>query len=196
MCSGSVMAVVVAAGTIFHMGAASKRTNQNGDGGDSIPDNRLRFQSLDGGIAMSTATAGAARLLFVACALSAWSYAHARQKDLRDYGIDIGVLQPGKWNAITDVPGVEVGQKTLIEGDDVRTGVTAILPYAGNLFQDKVPAAVYAGNGFGKLTGTTQIEELGNIETPIVLTNTLSVPTAADALIDYTFSFPANGDVR
>jgi D-aminopeptidase len=136
------------------------------------------------------------RLLVVACALSGWSSANARQKDLRDYGVDIGVLQPGKWNAITDVPGVEVGQKTLIEGDDVRTGVTAILPHAGNIFQDKVPAAVYVGNGFGKLTGTTQIEELGNIETPIVLTNTLSVPTAADALIDYTFSFPANDDVR
>ena len=106
------------------------------------------------------------------------------------------MLQPGRLNAITDVPGVEVGQKTLVQGDDVRTGVTAILPYAGNIFQDKVPAAVYVGNGFGKLTGTTQIDELGNIETPIVLTNTLSVPTAADALIDYTFSFPANAGVR
>ncbi|HKR75610.1 MAG TPA: P1 family peptidase [Rhodanobacter sp.] len=130
------------------------------------------------------------------CALLGWTSAHAQQKNLRDYGIDIGVLQPGKWNAITDVPGVEVGQKTLVKGDDVRTGVTAILPYAGNIFQDKVPAAVYVGNGFGKLAGTTQIDELGNIETPIVLTNTLGVPTAADALIDYTFSFPANAAVR
>ena len=145
---------------------------------------------------MSAATTRALRLVVVACALSAWSSANAQQKDLRAYGIDIGVLQPGKWNAITDVPGVAVGQKTLIEGDDVRTGVTAILPHPGNIFQDKVPAAVYVGNGFGKLTGTTQVEELGNIETPIVLTNTLSVPTAADALIDYTFSFPANDDVR
>lgn len=143
-----------------------------------------------------SAVSGTFRLLVVACALSGWTSANAGQKDLRDYGIDIGVLQPGKWNAITDVPGVEVGQKTLIQGDDVRTGVTAILPHAGNIFQDKVPAAVYVGNGFGKLTGTTQIEELGNIETPIVLTNTLSVPTAADALIDYTFSFPANDEVR
>ncbi len=122
--------------------------------------------------------------------------AHAQHKDLRDYGIDIGVLQPGKWNAITDVAGVTVGQKTLIEGDDVRTGVTVIMPHPGNIFQDKVPAAVYVGNGFGKLTGTTQIAELGSLETPIVLTNTLSVPTAADALIDYTFSFAANDDVR
>jgi D-aminopeptidase len=121
--------------------------------------------------------------------------AHAEHGNLRDYGIRIGVLQPGKWNAITDVPGVLVGQKTLAEGNDVRTGVTAILPYAGNIFQDKVPAAAYVGNGFGKLTGTTQIAELGNIETPIVLTNTLSVPTAADALIDYTFSFPQNAGV-
>jgi len=121
--------------------------------------------------------------------------ASAQHGNLRQYGIAIGVLQPGKWNAITDVPGVEVGQKTLVQGGDVRTGVTAILPHAGNIFQDKVPAAVYVGNGFGKLTGTTQIDELGNIETPIVLTNTPSVPTAADALIDYTFTFPENRDV-
>jgi len=121
--------------------------------------------------------------------------ASAQHGNLRQYGIAIGVLQPGKWNAITDVPGVEVGQKTLVQGGDVRTGVTAILPHAGNIFQDKVPAAVYVGNGFGKLTGTTQIDELGNIETPVVLTSTLSVPAAADALIDYTFTFPENRDV-
>ncbi|MEW9572996.1 P1 family peptidase [Rhodanobacter sp. Si-c] len=145
---------------------------------------------------MSIATFRAFRLLVAFCALSGWTSANAQQKNLRDYGIAIGVLQPGSLNAITDVPGVAVGQKTLVQGDDVRTGVTAILPYAGNVFQDKVPAAVYVGNGFGKLTGTTQIDELGNIETPIVLTNTLSVPTAADALIDYTFSFPANASVR
>lgn len=136
------------------------------------------------------------RFAVIATLLLASLPAFAQQRNLRDYGIDIGVLQPGRWNAITDVPGVRVGQKTLIEGNAVRTGVTAILPYAGNIFRDKVPAAVYVGNGFGKLTGTTQIAELGNIETPIVLTNTLSVPTAADALIDYTFSFPANADVR
>jgi D-aminopeptidase len=110
-------------------------------------------------------------------------------KNLSDYGVAIGVLHAGKWNAITDVPGVEVGQKTLMQGDDVRTGVTAVLPYSGNIFQSKVPAAAYLGNGFGKLIGTTQIDEL-------VLTNTLSVPTAADALIDYTFAFPEDGDVR
>lgn len=136
------------------------------------------------------------RLLVLACLLSAWTPAHSQQENLRDHGIAIGVLQPGQWNAITDVPGVEVGHKTLVRGDSVRTGVTAVLPHPGNLFRDKVPAAVYVGNGFGKLTGTTQIEELGNIETPIVLTNTLGVPTAADALIDYTFSFADNDDVR
>jgi len=115
---------------------------------------------------------------------------------IRDYGIKVGVLQPGKYNAITDVKGVKVGHYTLIQGENVRTGVTAILPHSDNIFQEKVPAAIYIGNGFGKLTGYSQVEELGNIETPIILTNTLSVPTAADALIDYTFSFVDNANVR
>lgn len=114
----------------------------------------------------------------------------------RDLGIKVGVLQPGKYNAITDVEGVKVGHFTLIKGDDVRTGVTAILPHSDNLFQEKVPAAIYIYNGFGKLTGYSQVEELGNIETPIILTNTLSVPTAADALIDYTLSFENAKDIR
>ncbi|MEO6799445.1 MAG: P1 family peptidase [Rhodanobacter sp.] len=134
-------------------------------------------------------------MILATLAMFACLPASAQQLNLRDYGISIGVMQPGPWNAITDVPGVAVGQKTLIRGDDVRTGVTAILPYVGNIFQHKVPAAVYVGNGFGKLTGTTQVEELGNIETPIVLTNTLSVPTAADALIDYTLGFAENREV-
>ena len=136
------------------------------------------------------------RLLVAALALSACLPAQAQQKNLRDYGIAIGVLPTGQWNAITDVPGVTVGHKTLVRGDDVRTGVTAILPHSGNIFRQKVPAAVYVGNGFGKLAGTTQVEELGNIETPIVLTNTLAVPVAADALIDHAFSFADNGEVR
>ena len=136
------------------------------------------------------------RLFVVALLFTAWTPANAQQKNLRDYGISIGVLQPGQWNAITDVPGVEVGHKTLVSGDDVRTGVTAVLPHAGNIFQAKVPAAVYVGNGFGKLAGTTQVEELGTLETPIILTNTLGVPVAADALIDHAFSFPDNNDVR
>lgn len=135
-------------------------------------------------------------LLFPALLWLACMPANAQQKNLRDYGVTIGVMQPGQWNAITDVADVLVGQKTLKSGDNVRTGITAVLPYKGNVFQDKVPAAVYVGNGFGKLAGTTQIEELGNIETPIILTNTLSVPTAADALIDYTLSFEDNSDVR
>jgi len=115
---------------------------------------------------------------------------------LREFGLKSGVLDPGPLNAITDVAGVKVGHVTLIEGGDVRTGVTAILPHEGNIFQDKVPAAVEVANGFGKLTGTTQVEELGNLETPIVLTNTLSVPTAADAVIDYVLGLPENESVE
>lgn len=114
----------------------------------------------------------------------------------REMDIKIGVLPTGTLNAITDVAGVKVGQVTLIQGNEVRTGVTAILPHDGNLFQQKVPAAVYVGNGFGKLAGSTQVEELGTLETPIILTNTLSVPTAADALIDWTMQQPGNEQVR
>ena len=135
-------------------------------------------------------------LMLSAFLLLACVPASAQQKNLRDYGVSLGVMQPGKLNAITDVANVLVGQKTLVDGDDVRTGVTAVLPYRGNIFQNKVPAAIYVGNGYGKLAGSTQVDELGNIETPIILTNTLGVPTAADALIDYTFSFEANKDVR
>lgn len=114
---------------------------------------------------------------------------------MREFGVITGILKPGKWNAITDVLGVKVGQVTLIKGNNVRTGVTAILPHDGNIYQQKVPAAVYVANGYGKLTGYTQIEELGNIETPIILTNTLSVPTAAEAVIDYILSLPGNENV-
>jgi D-aminopeptidase len=120
----------------------------------------------------------------------------AQGKRVRDYGIKIGILQPGPNNAITDVKGVKVGHCTLIKGESIRTGVTAILAHPGNIFQEKVPAAIFVANGFGKLAGYTQVEELGNIETPIILTNTLSVPTAADALIDHTFSIEENKDVR
>jgi len=115
---------------------------------------------------------------------------------LRELGWKTGVLEPGPLNAITDVAGVLVGQVTLIEGRDVRTGVTAILPHGGNLFQDKVPAAIHVANGFGKLAGSTQVAELGEIETPIVLTNTLSVPTAADAVIGYMLGLPGNEAVQ
>ena len=110
----------------------------------------------------------------------------------REIGIKPGVLAPGSLNAITDVAGVKVGQVTIRSGADVRTGVTAIVPHPGNIFQQKVPAAVYVGNGFGKLIGSTQIEELGVLETPIVLTNTLSVWRAAEALADYVLRQPGN----
>ena len=122
--------------------------------------------------------------------------AMAEQVRARDLGIKPGILNTGKYNAITDVDGVLVGHVTLIEGDSIRTGATAILPHGGNIYQDKVPAAVVIGNGFGKMMGYSQIHELGEIETPIVLTNTLSVPRAADAIIDWTLSQLGNEDVR
>ena len=114
----------------------------------------------------------------------------------REAGVIVGVLQPGPLNAITDVGGVAVGHKTLIRGDNVRTGVTAILPHNGNLFREKVPGAVFIGNAFGKLAGSTQVNELGEIETPILLTSTLNVPRVADALIDYMLAVPGNEDVQ
>lgn len=114
----------------------------------------------------------------------------------RDLGLNPGILSPGPLNAITDVAGVKVGHATIIRGDQIRTGVTAILPHGGNLFREKVPAAIFVGNGFGKLMGSTQVNELGEIETPILLTNTLSVPQVADALVQYMLSLPGNEDVR
>jgi D-aminopeptidase len=117
------------------------------------------------------------------------------KKRIRDYGIRPGVMQTGPFNSITDVEGVLVGHTTLLEGDSVRTGVTAILPYQGNIFQQKVPAAIFVENGFGKLAGSTQVNELGNLETPIVLTNTLSVPAAMDALISHTLAQKGNENI-
>lgn len=114
----------------------------------------------------------------------------------RDLGIAPGILPPGPLNAITDVQGVRVGHVTLIEDDDIRTGATAILPHTGNLHQERVPAGIAVGNGYGKLMGGTQVMELGEIETPIVLTNTLAVPQAAEAILDWTFTQPGNEDVR
>ncbi len=114
----------------------------------------------------------------------------------RDFGIEPGILIPGKYNAITDVKGVKVGQKTLIIGDSIRTGVTVILPHEGDIFREKVSGAVFIGNGFGKALGFTQVEELGNIETPIALTNTLNVFLVANSLIDYTLSIPGNEKLR
>jgi len=113
----------------------------------------------------------------------------------RDLGLKPGVFPPGPLNAITDVAGVKVGHVTLVEGDTVHTGVTAILPGDWNLFREKVPGAVFVGNAFGKLAGSTQVEELGTIETPIVLTNTLNVGTAMEGVIAYTLAIPGNEHV-
>lgn len=116
-------------------------------------------------------------------------------KRARDHGIKIGVLKPGKLNAITDVEGIKIGHTTLTSGN-VRTGVTAIIPHNGNVFQEKVPAAIFVGNGFGKLAGSTQVKELGNLETPVILTNTLSVASAIDAVVEYTLHQPGNEKVQ
>jgi D-aminopeptidase len=131
--------------------------------------------------------------IFALVTLTALAQSRPRSRDL---GIVPGVLAPGKLNAITDVEGVRVGHATVIEGEQVRTGVTAILPHAGNLFQDKVAGAVFVGNAFGKLAGSTQVNELGTIETPIVLTNTLSVGVAIDAVVRYTLAQAGNEQVR
>lgn len=136
--------------------------------------------------------------LFIVCLLTFLSLSSLAQekKRARDYGIKIGLIPTGKLNSITDVEGLKVGQTTLIVGDSVRTGVTAILPYDGNIFQNKIPAAIFAGNGFGKLVGSTQVNELGNIETPIILTNTLNVATAMDAVVEYTLNYKGNEAVK
>ncbi len=113
-----------------------------------------------------------------------------------DIGLKIGVIPTGKLNSITDVAGVKVGHSTIIKGDSIRTGVTAILPHGGNMFKEKVPAAIFVGNGFGKLIGSTQVAELGEIETPILLTSTLAVPKVGNLLIEYMLALPGNANVR
>jgi D-aminopeptidase len=137
---------------------------------------------------------GAAFILLLSVATPV--QAQAPRPRARDLGVIVGVLSPGPQNAITDVAGVRVGQTTVVRGDAVRTGVTAVLPHEGNLFQEKVPAAIVVGNGFGKLMGSTQVRELGEIETPILLTSTLNVPRAADALLDWMLARPGNERVR
>jgi D-aminopeptidase len=121
--------------------------------------------------------------------------AQQKRRRARELGIAPGLFPPGPLNAITDIAGVSVGQVTLIEGDNVRTGVTAVLPHGRNLFQEKVPGGVFVGNAFGKLAGSTQVQELGTIETPIVLTNTLSVGTAVEAVVAWTLAQPGNEKV-
>jgi D-aminopeptidase len=112
-----------------------------------------------------------------------------------DLGLKVGILPTGPLNAITDVAGVKVGHTTIISGDNIRTGVTAVLPHSGNLYREKVPGAIFVGNGFGKLTGSTQVDEMGEIETPILVTNTVSVPRVADAMTTYILTLPGNEDV-
>jgi len=135
-------------------------------------------------------------LLLIMTSLHSYSANMQNRPRARELGITVGVLPTGALNAITDVDGVLVGHTTIVRGDNIRTGVTAILPHSGNLFREKVPGAVFVGNGFGKLAGSTQVNELGEIETPILLTSTLSVPRVADFLLDYMLSLPGNEDVQ
>ncbi len=137
----------------------------------------------------------AMRLGLGALLLAAPAHAETRPRS-RELGLAPGVFPPGPLNAIPDVAGVTVGHKTLVEGDTIRTGVTVVRPHAGNLFQQKVPGAVFVGNAFGKLAGSTQVQELGTIETPIALTSTLSVGTAVDAVVAWTLAEPGNEKVR
>jgi D-aminopeptidase len=123
--------------------------------------------------------------------------AHSQNRPrVREAGVKVGILPTGPLNTITDVSGVLVGHTTLVRGDNIRTGVTAIIPHGGNLFRERVPGAVFVGNGFGKLAGSTQVNELGEIETPILLTSTLSVPRVSDYLLDYMLSLPGNEEVQ
>ena len=136
-------------------------------------------------------------LITAVLVLSAASVAGAQPRvRARDLGLAPGVFQPGPLNAITDVAGVRVGQVTVVEADSVRTGVTAILPHGGNAYRERVPAALHVGNGFGKLLGATQLQELGELETPILLTCTLCVWKAADALVEWMLGLPQMGGVR
>lgn len=138
------------------------------------------------------------KLILVICVICGFMTSSANTQNrprARELGITVGVLSTGTLNAITDVQGVLVGHTTIVRGDNVRTGVTAILPHNGNLFREKVPGAVFVGNGFGKLAGSTQVNELGEIETPILLTSTLSVPRVADFVMDYMLALPGNEEV-
>jgi D-aminopeptidase len=156
------------------------------------------WQSRPSGYAMSMANKlfTVASILLATTLVAAYGNPppHGRPR-VSDLGLKIGILPTGPLDAITDVAGVEVGATTIIHGDNIRTGVTAVLPHSGNLYREKVPAAIFVGNGFGKLTGSTQVDEMGDIETPILLTSTTSVPRVADALISYMLGLPGNEDV-
>jgi len=137
----------------------------------------------------------AATVLLVTTFAAAQSTTPNARPRASDLGLKVGILPSGPLDAITDVAGVELGQTTIIRGDNIRTGVTAVLPHSGNLYREKVPGAIFVGNGFGKLAGSTQVDEMGDIETPILLTSTTSVPRAADAMISYMLALPGNEDV-
>jgi D-aminopeptidase len=144
---------------------------------------------------MRTLPVTAAAVVIILAAAAAPAAAPTSRPRAPDLGLKVGVLPAGSLDAITDVAGVEVGQTTIIRGEDIRTGVTAILPHPGNLYRDKVPGAIAVGNGYGKLAGVTQVDELGEIETPVLLTSTVAVPRVADALITYMLQLPGNEDV-
>jgi len=133
-------------------------------------------------------------MLLLATAFAAQNTTSNKRPRASDIGLRVGILPTGQLNAITDVAGVEVGHTTIIRGANIRTGVTAVLPHSGNLYRGKVPGAIFVGNGFGKLAGSTQVDEMGEIETPILLTSTTSVPRVADALIGYMLALPGNED--
>jgi D-aminopeptidase len=140
------------------------------------------------------------KLFVITCALSLTTFSAAQNPSgarhrAAELGIKVGVLPPGPLDAITDVGGVEVGHTTISRGENIHTGITAILPHAGNLYGEKVPAGIFVGNGFGKLAGATQVDEMGDIETPILLTSTTSVPRVTDAVISYMLALPGNEDV-
>jgi D-aminopeptidase len=144
---------------------------------------------------MARGTVAVVALLSVASLAAAQNAGSNTRPRASDLGLKVGILPTGHFNAITDVPGVEVGQTTIISGDNIRTGVTAVLPHPGNFYREKVPGAVFVGNGFGKLAGSTQVDEMGEIETPILLTNTASVARVTDAVTTYILTLPGNEDV-
>lgn len=169
------------------MGERKKKNLQHGGSrGSSAAVNREKyFMNLKSLLAVA---------LFSATVSVAFCQTETRPR-VRDIGVEVGVLPPGPLNAITDVAGVKVGQTTLIRGDNIRTGVTAIVPHGGNLYKGRVPGAIFLGNAYGKLAGSTQVNEMGEIETPILLTATDSVPRVADAVITYTFNLKGNENV-
>src|SRR6058998_2214022 len=136
-----------------------------------------------------------AAFLLLTSFVSAQSTGSTTRPRVLELGLKVGILSSGPLDAITDVAGVLVGHTTIIRGDNIRTGVTAVLPHSGNLYRERVPAAIFMGNGYGKLAGSTQVDEMGEIETPILLTSTVSVPRVADALISYMLALPGNENV-